>query len=141
MDPTGQMGSRPTARGHYDPMMDESIGRAGPTDFAMQSRSYDDEDEALQAALKASMQDLPADWKAPENKPVREPISRAADRIKAAEQKARAAMDRERVLREQIEAEESQKRQQAEEEDKEEKLEDLSPGQSNLLRSNARTSC
>lgn len=44
----------------------------GPTDFAFQSRSYDDEDAALQAALKASMDDLPPGWVAPvfEEKPV-----------------------------------------------------------------------
>jgi len=35
---------------------------SGPTDFIHTSRSYDDEDAALQAALKASMDDLPADW-------------------------------------------------------------------------------
>lgn len=128
MDPTGETGSRPPGRGHYDPMMNESAGFAGPTDFAMQSRSYDDEDEALQAALKASMQDLPPDWKAPEVKPVRAPISRAADRIKAAEEKARAAMDRERALRDQVEAEEQRKKRQEEEEDKDENVEDLSPG-------------
>lgn len=39
-----------------------------PTDFAFQSRSYDDEDAALQAALKASMEDVPAGWVAPEFK-------------------------------------------------------------------------
>jgi ataxin-3 len=44
----------------------------GPMDFAFQSRSYDDEDAALQAALKASMDDLPPGWVAPvfEEKPV-----------------------------------------------------------------------
>ena len=41
----------------------------GPTDFAFHSRSYDDEDEALQAALKASMDDLPPDWVAPPAEP------------------------------------------------------------------------
>jgi len=37
----------------------------GPTDFQFTSRSYDDEDAALQAALKASMDDLPEGWEAP----------------------------------------------------------------------------
>jgi hypothetical protein len=37
----------------------------GPTDFQYTSRSYDDEDAALQAALKASMDDLPEGWVAP----------------------------------------------------------------------------
>lgn len=36
-----------------------------PTDFQYHSRSYDDEDEALQAALKASMDDLPPGWQPP----------------------------------------------------------------------------
>ena len=39
---------------------------AGPTDFSLHSRSYDDEDAALQAALKASMNDVPTGWVAPE---------------------------------------------------------------------------
>lgn len=51
---------------------------AGPTDFAFQSRSYDDEDAALQAALKASMEDLPPGWEAPELKPKEKPIQRKA---------------------------------------------------------------
>ena len=133
MDPTGQATSRPAARGHYDPIMDEDAHQSGPTDFAMQSRSYDDEDEALQAALKASMQDLPADWKAPEVKPAREPISRAADRIKAANEKAQAAMNREKKLREEMEEEEKKKKAEREEEEKEEKIEDLSAGMSLIL--------
>ena len=41
---------------------------SGPTDFTHSSRSYDDEDAALQAALKASMDDLPTDWAPPELK-------------------------------------------------------------------------
>lgn len=44
----------------------------GPTDFRNLSRSYDDEDAALQAALKASMADVPAGWAPPKlesNKP------------------------------------------------------------------------
>ncbi|WVR07737.1 hypothetical protein IAU60_004780 [Kwoniella sp. DSM 27419] len=44
-----------------------------PTDFQFQSRSYDDEDEALQAALKASMMDVPAGWVAPELKETKLP--------------------------------------------------------------------
>ena len=39
---------------------------AGPTDFSFHSRSYDDEDAALQAALKASMDDVPTGWVLPE---------------------------------------------------------------------------
>lgn len=130
MDPTGETAARPRARGHYDPIMDEDARHSGPTDFAKQSRSYDDEDEALQAALKASMQDLPADWKAPEVKSTREPVSRAADRIKAANEKAQAAMEREKKLRAELEEEEKRRQQEKEEEEKEEKLEDLSPGTS-----------
>ncbi|WVF73055.1 hypothetical protein IAT40_007873 [Kwoniella sp. CBS 6097] len=42
---------------------------SGPTDFQFQSRSYDDEDAALQAALKASMMDLPEGWEAPPELP------------------------------------------------------------------------
>lgn len=131
MDPSGETAGQIPVRRPYDPIMDEDVNAPGPTDFAMQSRSYDDEDTALQAALKASMQDLPADWKAPEIKPVRDPVSRAADRIKAANEKAQAAMDRERRLREEVEADERERQQQADEEEKEdEKIEDLSPGES-----------
>ncbi|WOO82288.1 Ataxin-3 [Vanrija pseudolonga] len=53
---------------------------AGPTDFAYHSRSYDDEDEALQAALKASMADLPPDFVLPELKP-KEPLPRPAGSV------------------------------------------------------------
>jgi len=49
---------------NYRALQDEMY--SGPTDFALHSRSYDDEDAALQAALKASMDDLPPDWVAPE---------------------------------------------------------------------------
>ncbi|WVR00244.1 hypothetical protein IAU59_007386 [Kwoniella sp. CBS 9459] len=45
---------------------------SGPTDFQFHSRSYDDEDEALQAALKASMMDLPPGWEAPPELPPKE---------------------------------------------------------------------
>lgn len=41
-----------------------------PTDFKYHNRSYDDEDEALQAALKASMADLPPGFEMPELKPL-----------------------------------------------------------------------
>jgi hypothetical protein len=115
--------------GHYDPIMNESE-QAGPSDFAFQSRSYDDEDEALQAALKASMDDLPADWKAPEVKPVRKSITSAADRMKAAQDKAQAALKKESDLRAEVEAEEAKRQREAAEEEQEEKLEDLSPGES-----------
>ena len=40
-------------------------GFSGAVDFMQQSRSYDDEDAALQAALKASMEDVPAGWEPP----------------------------------------------------------------------------
>lgn len=53
---------------------------AGPTDFAYHNRSYDDEDEALQAALKASMADLPPDFVLPELKP-KEPLPRPAGSV------------------------------------------------------------
>lgn len=41
-----------------------------PSDFKYHNRSYDDEDEALQAALKASMADLPPGFEMPELKPL-----------------------------------------------------------------------
>ena len=127
MDPTGQPTSRSARANHYDPIMNEAEP-AGPSDFTFQSRSYDDEDQALQAALKASMEDLPADWKAPEPKPVRKSITSAADRMKAAQDKAQAALKRESDLRAEVEAEEKKRQKEAEDEDEEEKLEDLSPG-------------
>ncbi|OWZ76521.1 ataxin-3 [Cryptococcus neoformans Tu401-1] len=46
--------------------MSHSRPYAGTMDFQFQSRSYDDEDEALQAALKASMADLPEGWEMPD---------------------------------------------------------------------------
>lgn len=49
---------------------------AAPMDFAQHSRSYDDEDAALQAALKASMDDLPADWVPPKLEPKEKPIEK-----------------------------------------------------------------
>jgi ataxin-3 len=127
MDPTGQPTSRSARANQYDPIMNEAEP-AGPSDFTFQSRSYDDEDQALQAALKASMEDLPADWKAPEPKPVRKSITSAADRMKAAQDKAQAALKRESDLRAEVEAEEKKRQKEAKEEDEEEKLEDLSPG-------------
>ncbi|WVO12515.1 hypothetical protein L204_100115 [Cryptococcus depauperatus] len=56
-----------------DEIIDSNFGinphsYSGPTDFQFQSRSYDDEDKALQAALKASMADLPEGWVAPDIK-------------------------------------------------------------------------
>ncbi|RXK36993.1 hypothetical protein M231_05757 [Tremella mesenterica] len=36
-----------------------------PMDFRHDNRRYDDEDQALQAALRASMEDLPEGWEAP----------------------------------------------------------------------------
>ncbi|WVQ84709.1 hypothetical protein IAT38_006865 [Cryptococcus sp. DSM 104549] len=47
------------------PSHDDEPAYTGPTDFSFHARSYDDEDEALQAALKASMADLPEGWVAP----------------------------------------------------------------------------
>ncbi|WVQ72513.1 hypothetical protein IAR50_002070 [Cryptococcus sp. DSM 104548] len=41
-------------------------GYTGPTDFQQHARSYDDEDAALQAALKASMADVPQGWELPD---------------------------------------------------------------------------
>lgn len=46
--------------------MNHSRPYTGAMDFQFQSRSYDDEDEALQAALKASMADLPEGWEMPD---------------------------------------------------------------------------
>ncbi len=51
---------------------------AGPTDFSFTSRSYDDEDAPLQAALKASMDDLPPGWVPPEVKDAPKPAKRSA---------------------------------------------------------------
>lgn len=48
----------------------------GPTDFQFNTRSYDDEDEALQAALRASMEDLPEDYVMPELPPLNAPPPR-----------------------------------------------------------------
>ncbi|CAK9783282.1 Josephin-domain-containing protein [Cutaneotrichosporon oleaginosum] len=42
----------------------------GPTDFQYHNRSYDDEDEALQAALRASMEDVPDGYVMPELAPL-----------------------------------------------------------------------
>ncbi|WWD19589.1 hypothetical protein CI109_104050 [Kwoniella shandongensis] len=53
-------------RAEMEALAAASASYTGPTDFAFNSRSYDDEDEALQQALKASMMDLPSDWVAPE---------------------------------------------------------------------------
>jgi ataxin-3 len=47
----------------------EAFGYSGATDFQRLNRSYDDEDAALQAALRASMEDVPAGWVAPDLKP------------------------------------------------------------------------
>lgn len=62
-----------------DDMLDAEMEAARhPTDFSFQSRSYDDEDAALQAALKASMEDVPAGWVAPDfSKQERKPIATA----------------------------------------------------------------
>ena len=57
----------------------------GPMDFSEHQRDYDDEDAALQAALKASMEDIPSDWVAPtlQNakpmKPTAEPVAKTAE--------------------------------------------------------------
>ena len=48
--------------------------------------------------------------------------------MKAAQDKAQAALKRESDLRAEVEAEEKKRQKEAEEEDEEEKLEDLSPG-------------
>lgn len=54
-------------------------------DFQFHSRSYDDEDEALQAALKASMDDLPPGWQAPkiEEKTIRRDSSTRATPVQS----------------------------------------------------------
>ncbi|KAK4689848.1 Ataxin-3, partial [Tremellales sp. Uapishka_1] len=44
---------------------DEDEFYSGPVDFQHHARSYDDEDADLQAALKASMDDVPKGWVAP----------------------------------------------------------------------------
>jgi ataxin-3 len=48
-------------------------GYGGPTDFQYNNRSYDDEDEALQAALRASMEDVPDGYVMPELAPIHPP--------------------------------------------------------------------
>ena len=45
------------------------FGAHAATDFQQHSRSYDDEDAALQAALRASMEDVPEGWVAPDLQP------------------------------------------------------------------------
>jgi ataxin-3 len=51
-----------------DTLEDDDEGEIGASDFVHHDRAYDDEDAAFQAALKASMEDVPADWVAPDLK-------------------------------------------------------------------------
>lgn len=54
----------------------------GPSDFKYHNRSYDDEDEALQAALKASMADIPVGFEMPELKPLNPvPVKKSAQAV------------------------------------------------------------
>nr|XP_019044211.1 ataxin-3 [Kwoniella bestiolae CBS 10118]OCF23141.1 ataxin-3 [Kwoniella bestiolae CBS 10118] len=75
----GEMGGRFAAGNEREDLF--GAGYNGPTDFQFHSRSYDDEDEALQAALKASMDDLPPDWQAPPELPpkVEKPILKSPE--------------------------------------------------------------
>lgn len=50
-------------------MASEQAAFNQPSDFQYQHRSYDDEDEALQAALRASMEDVPDGYVMPELAP------------------------------------------------------------------------
>ena len=65
-----------------DPFAAHARDPSDPTDFAHLSRSYDDEDAAFQAALRASMEDVPAGWVAPElhEKPIQRTTSATAQR-------------------------------------------------------------
>ena len=54
----------PSDEEHF-PVDDAQEGMHGPSDFTRNQRDYDDEDAALQAALKASMEDIPSGWVAP----------------------------------------------------------------------------
>lgn len=69
----------------YDRIGSHRPYEAAPMDFQFHSRSYDDEDEALQAALKASMDDLPPGWQAPkiEEKTIRRDSSTRATPIQS----------------------------------------------------------
>lgn len=54
-----------------DDLYHDATAFDAPTDFKYHNRSYDDEDEALQAALKASMADLPPGFEMPELQPLK----------------------------------------------------------------------
>ncbi|KAL7418490.1 hypothetical protein Q5752_006948 [Cryptotrichosporon argae] len=71
--PRGRAGAAYGAHQH-----ELGYGFGGPTDFSRQSRSYDDEDEALQAALKASMADLPPDFELPQLRPLHAPARKSS---------------------------------------------------------------
>lgn len=130
MDPTGEISEHhlagPDAIGSIDPFGNEDAedghghrNYGGPTDFSFQSRSYDDEDAALQAALKASMADLPPGWVAPELKPKEQPIRRESHRASEREAALRAA-DEEREnqrKRDEEERKRLEKQKKAEEDD------------------------
>jgi ataxin-3 len=95
----------------------------GPMDFAFQSRSYDDEDAALQAALKASMDDLPPGWVAPvfeENPVARKPSQSSAPAPAAVAPPGLSAQNRDEEIEEDDEVDEPQ-------------VEELSPGESARL--------
>lgn len=67
----------------------------GPTDFKYHNRSYDDEDEALQAALKASMADLPPGFEMPELKPLKAaPVKKSTQPAPAQSSSASASRQR-----------------------------------------------
>lgn len=129
---------------HDDEELDEDEGHAppagryaamqqqygGPTDFAFQSRSYDDEDAALQAALKASMDELPEGFVLPELKPIEPPsIMRPTPPAPAP-----AASDPETKAESKVDDEEEDEEDVIEEDDDDEPAQSLSPGKSSCSR-------
>lgn len=103
----------------------------GPTDFMYQNRSYDDEDEALQAALKASMADIPAGFEMPELKPLRPPPVKKVSQQKDSEVASSGAPpvpEPPRRWRPAEEAHQDAPTSSVTEEDDEDPVQELSPG-------------
>lgn len=72
-DDDEELDDAPSQRQSRAPLHPILSAYGGPVDFQYNARSYDDEDEALQAALRASMEDLPDDYVMPELAPIRPP--------------------------------------------------------------------
>lgn len=117
-----------------------------PTDFKYHNRSYDDEDEALQAALKASMADLPPDFEMPELQPLKPapvkkqsqpaPEKKAAPATRAPEplaESSRTTTERWRPAEPPEDALQDAPPDTVTEEDDEEPVQELTPGKLPLL--------